>query len=139
MQCEVIKEMSWMLPFLVELHTENESDGDILNEVNHFCTPLQEDSEIHQLLYPVAARTVFHSNFNDFPAVEGVVFVVGDVAELVAEAVGGADGLVDVAVGVAVYPVVDSAGGDVPGGIGGECAVDAAAQELWGDLIEISS
>ena len=36
---------------------------------------------------------------------------MGDVAELVAEAVGGADGLVDVAVGVAVDPVVDSAGG----------------------------
>ena len=37
---------------------------------------------------------------------------MGDVAELVSEAVGGADGLVDVAVGVAVYPVVDSAGVD---------------------------
>ena len=36
---------------------------------------------------------------------------MGDVAELVAEAVGGADGLVDVAVGVAVDPVVDAAGG----------------------------
>lgn len=55
---------------------------------------------------------------------------MGDVAELVVEAVGGADGLVDVAVGVAVVPVVDAAGGDVAGGIGGECAVDAAAQEL---------
>ena len=40
---------------------------------------------------------------------------MGDVAELVAEAAGGADGLVDVAVGVAVDPVVDSAGGDVVG------------------------
>ena len=80
-----------------------------------------------------------HLHFYNSPAVEGEVFVVGDVAELVAEAVGGADGLVDVAVGVAVDPVVDAAGGDVVGGIGGECAVDAAAQELWGDRIEISS
>lgn len=61
------------------------------------------------------------------------MFVVGDVAELVAEAAGGADGLVDVAVGVAVDPVADSAGGDVVGQFGGECAVDAAALELWGD------
>ena len=50
------------------------------------------------------------SHFNDFPSIEGEVFVVGDVAELVAEAAGGADGLVDVAVGVAVDPVVDAAG-----------------------------
>jgi len=51
------------------------------------------------------------SHLNHFPAVDGEVLVVGDVAELVAEAVGGADGLVDVAVGMAVDPVVDSAGG----------------------------
>ena len=54
---------------------------------------------------------------------------------MVAEAVGGADGLVDVVVGVAVDPVVDAAGGDVAGGIGGECAVDAAALELRGDQL----
>ena len=80
-----------------------------------------------------------HLHFYNSPAVEGEVFVVGDVAELVAEATGGADGIVDVAVGVAVDPVVDAAGGDVVGGFGGECAVDAAALELWGDRIEISS
>lgn len=61
------------------------------------------------------------------------MFVVGDVAELVAEAAGGADGLVDVAVGVAVDPIVDSAGGDVVGQFDGECAVDAAALELGGN------
>ena len=43
-----------------------------------------------------------HLHFYNSPAVEGEVFVVGDVAELVAEAAGGADGLVDVAVGLAV-------------------------------------
>ena len=63
------------------------------------------------------------------------MFVVGDVAELVAEAAGGADGLVDVAVGVAVDPVVDSAVSDVIGQFDGECAVDAAALELWGDQL----
>ena len=70
------------------------------------------------------------SHLNHFPFIEGEVLVVGDVAELVAEAAGGVDRLVDVAVGVAVDPVVDAAGGDVAGGIGGECAVDAVAQEL---------
>ena len=64
-----------------------------------------------------------HLYFNNLPAVEGEVFIVGDVAELVAEAVGGADGLVDVAVGVTVDPVVDSAGGDVVDLLDGECAV----------------
>lgn len=73
--------------------------------------------------------------FYYLPAVEGEVFVVGDVAELVAEAAGGADGLVDVAVGVAVDPVADSAVGDVVGQLDGECAVDAAALELRGNQL----
>ena len=57
---------------------------------------------------------------------------MGDIAELVAEAVGGPDGFVDVAMGVAVDPVVDSAVGDVVGQLDGEGAVDAAALELRG-------
>lgn len=77
----------------------------------------------------------FRSHFYDFPSVEGEVFVVGDVAELVAEAAGGADGFVDVAVGVAVNPVVDSAFGDVVGQLNGEGAVDAAALELRGNQL----
>jgi len=63
------------------------------------------------------------------------VFVVGDVAELVAEAAGGADGFVDVAVGVAVDPEVDAAGCDVIGQFDGECAIDAATLELRGDQL----
>ena len=57
------------------------------------------------------------------------------VAELVAEAVGGADGFVDVTVGVAVDPVVDSAVGYVIGQFDGECAIDAAALEFWGNQL----
>ena len=60
---------------------------------------------------------------------------MGDVAELVAEAAGGADGLVDVAVGVAVDPVVDSAASDVVGQLDGECAVDTATLEFWGNQL----
>lgn len=63
------------------------------------------------------------------------MFVVGDVAELVAKATGGADGFVNVAVRVAVDPVVDSAGGDVVGQLDGECAVDAATLELGSDQL----
>ena len=77
----------------------------------------------------------FCSELNDFPTIEGEVFVVGDVAELVAEAAGSADGFVDVAVGVAVYPVVDSAVVDVVGQLDGECAVDAATLELRGNQL----
>ena len=102
-------------------------------------TQVEPADAFHLIDLGAIAYCIFLSHINDLPAAEGEVFVVGDVAELVAGAVGRADGLVDVAVGVAVDPVVDSAGGDVAGGIGGECAVDAAAQELWGDRIEISS
>jgi len=77
----------------------------------------------------------FRSHFYNLPSIEGEVFVVGDVAELVAEAAGGADGFVDVAMGVAVDPVVDSAVGDVVGQLDGEGAVDAAALELRGNQL----
>ena len=60
---------------------------------------------------------------------------MGDVAELVAEAACGADGLVDVAVGVAVDPVVDTADSDVVGQLDGECTVDATAPELRGNQL----
>ena len=60
---------------------------------------------------------------------------MGNVAKLVAEAAGSADGLVDVAVGVAVDPVVDSAASDVVGLLDGECAVDTAALEFWGNQL----
>lgn len=60
---------------------------------------------------------------------------MGNVAILVAEAAGSADGLVDVAVGMAVDPVVDSAASDVVGQLDGECAVDTAALEFWGNQL----
>ena len=77
----------------------------------------------------------FRIHLNNLPAFESEVFFVGDVAELVAEAAGGADGLVDVSVGVAVDPVVDTAVGDVIGQLDGECTVDTAALELWGNQL----
>ena len=83
----------------------------------------------------VTVCSVSGSQFNYFSSIESEVFVVGDVAELVAEAAGVADGLVDVAVGVAVDPVVDSAVGDVVGQFDGEGAVDVAALELWGNQL----
>ena len=63
------------------------------------------------------------------------MFVVGDVAYLVAEAAGGADGLVDVAVRMAVNPVIDSAVGDVVGQFYGKGAVDTAVLELRGNQL----
>lgn len=60
---------------------------------------------------------------------------MGDVAELVAEAAGGADCLINVAVGMAVNPVVDSAVGDVVGQLHGKGAVDATTLELRGNQL----
>ena len=60
---------------------------------------------------------------------------MGDVAYLVAEAAGGADGLVDVAVRMAVNPVIDSAVGDVVGQFYGKGAVDTAVLELRGNQL----
>lgn len=71
----------------------------------------------------------FRIHLNNLPAFESEVFVAGNVAKLVAVAAGSADGLVDVAVGMAVNPVVDSAASDVVGQLDGECAVDTAALE----------
>ena len=79
--------------------------------------------------------SVAQLHINDLLSIEGEVFVVGDVAELVAEATGGADCFVDVAVGMAVDPVVDSAVSDVVGQLDGERTVDAAALELWGNQL----
>jgi len=81
----------------------------------------------HLIDLDVTACSVFRRLlFNHFLSIEGEVFVVGDVAELVAEAAGGADGLVDVAVGVAVDPVVDAAGGHLQDSLVGvaRCEVD---------------
>ena len=91
---------------------------------------VESTNAFHLIDFGATAYCVFLSHFNNLFSIEGEVFVVGDVAELVAEATGGADGLVDVAVGVAVDPIVDSAVGDVVGQLDGECVVDAAALEL---------
>lgn len=52
---------------------------------------------------------------------------MGVIAELLAEATGGADGFVDVEVGVAIYPVVDSTIDNVIGQLNGGYAIDTAA------------
>jgi len=41
---------------------------------------------LHLIDFDVTVYSILLSHFYDFPAVEGEVFVVGDVAELVAEA-----------------------------------------------------
>ena len=62
---------------------------------------------------------------------EGEVLGVGDVAELVGEAAGGADGCLDVAVRVSVDPVVDARGDDVVAKFDGEGAVDGASLKVF--------
>lgn len=98
-------------------------------------TQVESANAFHLIDFGATTYCIFLSHINNLPAVEGEVFVVGDVAELVAEATGGADGIVDVAVGVAVDPVVNFAVGDVVGQLDGEGAVDAAALELRGNQL----
>ena len=96
---------------------------------------VEHANAFHLIDFGATAYCIFLSHINYLSFIEGKVFVVGDVAELVAEAAGGADGLVNVTVGVAVDPVVDSAVGDVVGQFNGEGAVDAAALELRGNQL----
>ena len=49
--------------------------------------PVESANAFHLIDFGAAAYCILLSNFNNLPAVEGEVFVVGDVAELVAEAV----------------------------------------------------
>lgn len=98
-------------------------------------TQVESANAFHLIDFGATTYCIFLSHINNLPAVEGEVFVVGDVAELVAEAAGGPDGFVDVAMGVAVDPIVDSAVGDVVGQLDGEGAVDAAALELRGNQL----
>ena len=98
-------------------------------------TQVESANAFHLIDFGATTYCIFLSHINNLPAVEGEVFVVGDVAELVAEAAGGPDGFVDVAMGVAVDPVVNFAVGDVVGQLDGEGAVDAAALELRGNQL----
>lgn len=59
-----------------------------------------------------------------------MVLHVEGVSELIADASGSTNGLVDVTVGMTVYPVVDVAVSDVVGQFHGESAIDPTATEL---------
>ena len=59
-----------------------------------------------------------------------MVLHVEGIAKLVADAAGCANGLVDVTVGVTIYPVVNAAVSDVVGQFYGERSIDPAAAEL---------
>lgn len=71
------------------------------------------------------------SDFDVGSGVEGGVLRVEGVAELVGDALGGADCFVDVAVGVAVDPEVDAAGCDVVAEFDSERAVDGASFKVF--------
>lgn len=60
---------------------------------------------------------------------------MGDVAELVADAAGGADGFVDVAVGVAINPIIYSAASNIVSQFHREGSIDSAAKELRGNQL----
>lgn len=58
------------------------------------------------------------------------VLVVRDVAELVGKALGAADEHILVIMGVAVYPIVYSAGGYIVRQFHGECSIGTAVGKL---------
>ena len=59
------------------------------------------------------------------------MLVMKGIAKLVADATCRANGLVDIAMGMTINPVVDTAVCDVVGQFYGECSIDPAAAELW--------
>ena len=65
-----------------------------------------------------------------------MVLHVEGIAKLIADASGSANGLVDVTVGVTVYPVADAAVSDVVGQFHGERPIDPTATELWRHQLE---
>lgn len=71
------------------------------------------------------------SDCNYFLPVECVVLILRSIAELVADTMGRADGLVNVSMGMAVYPIVDTTVFNVVGKFYGEGSVNLAAAEFW--------
>ena len=65
-----------------------------------------------------------------------MVLHVEGIAKLIADAAGRANGLVDVTMGVTVYPIVDAAVSDVVSQFHGESAIDPAAAKLWRHQLE---
>lgn len=59
------------------------------------------------------------------------MLIVRGIAELVADAVGRTYGFVDVTMGMAVYPIIDTTVFNVVGKFYGEGSVNLAATELW--------
>ena len=59
------------------------------------------------------------------------MFVVEGIAELVADAASGADSLVNIAMGMAINPIVDAAGCNIGCKFDGECSIDVTSQKLW--------
>ena len=64
------------------------------------------------------------------------MLVVEGISELIADATGRANGLVNIAMGVTVNPVVDAAIFDIVGQLYGEGSIDSAAAELWRHELE---
>ena len=71
------------------------------------------------------------SNFYYFVSVECQMLVVEGIAELVADAASGADSLVNIAMGMAVNPIVDAAGCNIISKFDGEGSIDLTSQKLW--------
>lgn len=59
------------------------------------------------------------------------MFVVEDIAELIADTAGGPDGLVNVTMGMAVNPVIDAASCNIVSKFDGEGSIDATSLKLW--------
>lgn len=70
-------------------------------------------------------------NFYNFVSIECQMFVVEGIAELVANAASSANNLVNITMGMAVYPVVDTTGCNIVSKFNGEGSVDATSLKLW--------
>ena len=59
------------------------------------------------------------------------MFIMESIAKLIADTAGGTDGLVNVTMGMAVNPVIDTAGCNIVSKFDGEGSIDATSLKLW--------
>ena len=69
--------------------------------------------------------------FYVFVSVKCEMLIVEGIAKLIADTASGADGLVNVTMGMTVNPVIDAAGCNIVSKFDGEGSVDATFLKLW--------
>ena len=76
-------------------------------------------------------QTAYSFQDDYFISVECQMFVVEGISKLIANAAGGANGLINVTMGMAVYPIVDATGCNIVCKFDGKGSVNTTSLKLW--------